>query len=322
MNEIGRKIADKLIEIYGSSEFRICFLPYKRSMWDCMRSVYEECIASGVETHLLPLPYYRMKINKEVDYIDYDDFGKDAEPIENLEKLYPDYVVIHYQYNGNNKVTKMLPRYYTKAIKNRTGAKVIYIPYAVPYGGLSNTHFRLQPGLENVDYFFLQSDKECECFIRDWKTKGIDFTGKVFGFGSPKVDSIQSTVKEIPETWLPKIEDRSVTLLINSLAPYLNKPYEKIETYKRIIEEELIRGQTVIFRPHPLLRTTIRAMRPDTEPAYIRFIEKYADSFHVIIDTSEYLERALAIADYLISDPSSVVEAWKATGKPYEVING
>lgn len=320
MNEIGRKITDKLIELHGSSDFTICFLPYKRSMWDSMKSVYEECIASGAHVHLLPLPYFRMQQGRRIDYVDIDDFGNIAEPIEYLDRIAADYIVIHYQYDGNNAVTQMLPQYYTKAIKERTGAKVVYIPYGIPYGGLSNRHFRLQPGLEDVDYYFVQSEEECEGAIRDWATRGIDLTGRIFGFGSPKIDAILKAERKIPHNWLPKIEDRPVTLLTNSLGPYLQRPYEKIVAYNLIIEEELIKSQAVIFRPHPLLRTTIRAMRPDTEPAYNKFLERYHNHPHVIIDISENLERALGIADYLISDPSSVVEMWKATGKPYEVI--
>ena len=41
---------------------------------------------------------------------------------------------------------------------------------------------------------------------------------------------------------------------------------------------------------------------------------------HVIIDESEYLERALGVADRLISDMSSVVYMWRETGKPYKLI--
>ena len=60
MNEIGKNITDKLIEIHGSTDFVIGFLPYKRSMWNCMESVYEECLKSGAVAYIMPLPYYLM----------------------------------------------------------------------------------------------------------------------------------------------------------------------------------------------------------------------------------------------------------------------
>ena len=177
MNEIGRKIADKLIELHGSSDFTICFLPYKRSMWDCMRSVYEECIASGAETHLLPLPYYRMKINKEVDYIDYDDFGKDAEPIENLEKLYPDYVVIHYQYNGNNKVTQEI-------LDNLRGSRIFGFT-ATPIGRSDKSDLLVEAlfGQPIVNYSYKQAEEVgnvTPILVQMW-----DVPGKVESSRSP-----------------------------------------------------------------------------------------------------------------------------------------
>ena len=52
MNEIGKRIADKLAEIHGSRDFSIAFLPYKRSMWNSMESVYTECWSSGARARV------------------------------------------------------------------------------------------------------------------------------------------------------------------------------------------------------------------------------------------------------------------------------
>ena len=40
----------------------------------------------------------------------------------------------------------------------------------------------------------------------------------------------------------------------------------------------------------------------------------------VIVDESEYLERAMAASDRLITDPSSVLAMWKQTGKPWVML--
>ena len=322
MNEIGRKITDKLIEIHGSIDFTIAFLPYKRSMWDCMESVYEECLAFGADAHCIPIPYYRKKENRQVDFIDCDFyyFGDIAEPAAVLETLDPDFIAIHYQYDNNNSVTGMLPEYCTDALRAKYRADIIYLPYGIPWGGLSNRHFRIQPGIANVDYYFLNSEEEKAAFIADWKSVGVDLTDRVFGFGSPKIDAALKTTKQVPEEWEQAIGDKTVVLVTTSLGPYLSRPYEKLMDYKYFILRELEQGHAVIFRPHPLLYTTIKSMRPDTMDTYKSLIDNLYRQQHCIVDQSEYLERAIGIADRLISDPSSVVEVWKATGKPYKVI--
>ena len=316
MNEIGRRITDKLIEIHGSNDFSIAFLPYKRSMWNSMESVFEECKASGIDAHCYPIPYICLKENKQIDYIanDYDLF-EEAEPIERLH--HADYIAIHYQYEDHNKVTNMLPQYFTKALKERYGAKIVFHPYGI---GMGERHFALQPGCRYVDYAFLESEDQAERFIAGWLTQGVDFNGRCFGYGSAKLDAMGKLPKDVPVIWEEIIEGRSVTLVLNSLGPFLSDPFGHIEQYEAHIMKELDEGHAVIFRPHPLLRTTIKSMRPDTLQRYNAFIEGLRIKDHVIVDESEYLERALGIADRMICDMSSVVAMWRCTGKPYEVL--
>lgn len=298
-NEIGRRITDKLIEIYGSAEFVIGFLPYKRSMWNSMASVYEECLNAGAVAYILPLPYYLMPDKTEVCE---RDLFTNALPIDLLGKITFDFLVIHYPYNGRNKVTSMLPEYYTEQLRNY--GKVIFIPYSCSPGVFSRIH----SGLANIDYAFLTSEAECSAFTNAWKTYGIDYTGKVFGYGSPKMDAIE------------KCSCGSATLVINSLAPYLSAPFIRIQAYQHVITNEIGRGRKVIFRPHPLLRQTIKSMRPDTEAAYNKFISWCETRDNVYVDETEDLEHALEQADYLISDPSSVLEMWQSTGREYRII--
>lgn len=299
MNEIGKNITDKLIEIHGSTAFVIGFLPYKRSMWNSMASVYEECRKAGAVAHILPLPYYLMPEKK---IIVEQRLFRDALNIEYLTKINFDYLVIHYPYDGNNRVTSMLPKHYTAQLRNY--GKVIFIPYSCTSGIFT----RLHAGLANIDYAFLRSEEECEAFIAEWAKHGVDFSGRVFGYGSPKMDAMQ------------KCSCGSATLVINSLAPYLSAPFVKIDAYQTVITHEIERGRKVIFRPHPLLRQTIKSMRPDTAEAYSKFIKWCNEQENVIVDETENLEHALEQADYLISDPSSVLEMWQSTGREYTVL--
>lgn len=299
MNEIGKNITDKLIEIHGSTDFIIGFLPYKRSMWNSMASVYEECRKAGVAAYILPLPYYLMPDKQIVN--EQDLFLEEGTlDISMIQKISFDYLVIHYPYDGNNKVTSMLPEYYTAQLRNY--GKVIFIPYSCSPGIFT----RLHSGLANIDYAFLCSEAECDAFIAEWAEHGVDFSGRVFGYGSPKMDAMQ------------KLDSGFTTLVINSLGPFLAAPIKRIGIYRDAIQEE-IQNKMVIFRPHPLLRQTIKALRPDVEYEYNRFLE-WVRQIGGIVDESEDLEGALASADYLISDPSSVLEMWASTERKYKVL--
>ena len=324
MNENGRKIVDKLIEIHGGTDFTIAFLPYKRSMWDSMESVYEECLASGIDAHCMPIPYYRLKEDMKIDCIDSDFkyFGDIAEDVKNLEKIKPDYIAIQYHYENQNRVTNMLPEYFTKALKEKYKAKIVFLPYGIGFG--DPRLIEIFPGVRDVDYLFHDRAEVIDNFIEAWKQYGVDFTGRVWGFGSPKIDAAKKAAarKVIPDEWKDTIKDNPVTLVITSLMPYIRNPYVKLLEYRQAVYRERKKGNVVLFRPHPLMRNTIRAMLPETTGYYGLLMNDLYAMDGVIIDESEYLERAMSAADYLVSDPSSVLEMWKATGKPYEVTGG
>ncbi|MBR2550596.1 MAG: hypothetical protein IKE92_11395 [Clostridiales bacterium] len=305
MNEIGRRITEKLIEIHGSTDFVIGFLPYKRSMWNSMASVYEECRKAGAVAYILPLPYYLMPDKQIVNEQDlFPEAG--TLDISMIKKISFDYLVIHYPYDGNNRVTSMLPEYYTAQLRNY--GKVIFIPYSCSPGIFT----RLHSGLANIDYAFLTSEAERDAFITEWQAHGVDFSGRVFGYGSPKMDAM-AKLEQGKGKYL-------TTVVINSLAPYLSAPFRRLELYQEHITNEIGRCRRVIFRPHPLLRQTIKSMRPDTAKAYSQFIKWCNEQENVIVDETENLEQALEEADYLISDPSSVLEMWQSTGREYTVI--
>lgn len=301
MNEIGRKITDKLSEIHGSTGFSIAFLPYKRSMWDSMESVYEECMAAGAATYCIPIPYQRI-VSGQIESIDSDkDLFDNPVDITFLQKRAFDFVVIHYPYDDRNKVTRMCPEYHTAQL--RKYGKVVYIPYACA----SMRFLRIQPGIANVDYAFLDSEEDAEKFVREWKALGVDFTGRAFGYGSPKMDAIE------------KCGCGSATLVINSLGPFLTDPRTKIGQYMREIQSEIDEGHDVIFRPHPLLRQTIRSMCPDVYGEYNQFIE-WVQMSGAMVDESEDLEGAIGRSRYLISDPSSILSMWEHVGREYKVL--
>ena len=91
-----------------------------------------------------------------------------------------------------------------------------------------------------------------------------------------------------------------------------------MQTKNKKITELLECGNMVIFRPHPLMEETIKDRCPELLNKWeelIDFAEEYA-----IVDHDHELAESMYFANYMISDPSSVIEIWKETGKPYEVL--
>ena len=94
---------------------------------------------------------------------------------------------------------------------------------------------------------------------------------------------MKKLTREIPKEWEDIIDGRSVTLICNSLGAYLGDPFRNIDMYEGRTIRELYEGRAVIFRPHPLLRQTIRSMRPEASQRYDNFISEMKVRDHVIV---------------------------------------
>ena len=127
----------------------------------------------------------------------------------------------------------------------------------------------------------------------------------------PKVDAVLNQI--------PRPHKGHRTLIINSLTSVTAEGATRFAKYLMCAKEELDKGHKVTFRPHPLMRQTLRAMMPDILPAYDRMLESLRE-YGAEIDESEIIERTIADCDEMISDPSSVIGMWEAAGKPYRII--
>ena len=78
---------------------------------------------------------------------------------------------------------------------------------------------------------------------------------------------------------------------------------------------------TLLWRPHPLLESTLRAMRPELADDYVQIVEEYKKADFGIYDDSADLDRAIILSDAYYGDHSSVVELYKATKKPIMIQN-
>lgn len=116
---------------------------------------------------------------------------------------------------------------------------------------------------------------------------------------------------------------RKVIFYNTSIGAFLQhgeKMLQKMQSVFKIFEQEQ-ENITLLWRPHPLLPTTIKSMRPELYVEYEKIVVEYRAGDWGIYDDSADLNRAIAISDAYYGDPSSVVELFKEVGKPVMIQN-
>lgn len=221
----------------------------------------------------------------------------------------------------------------------------------------SMAHFATVSGVYNADHVIVQSEAMRQAYIQAlvWKSPDGEKTRaywekKISGAGSPKVEKLLLMKREeleIPEEWKELIRkpigsnghetlgtdgngksddaagfhEKKIVLYNTSLGAFLGnsewmigKIREVLETFKRYQN-----SVTLLWRPHPLLPSTIKSMRPQFYDQYMDLVAWYrADGFGIYDDTPE-LDRALVLCDQYYGDWSSLVWLAQKIGKPIAI---
>lgn len=326
-----KRILDKLILHIENgirhlpSIYEIVFLPYKASMWDCMESIYfaaakdPECNVSVV-----PIPYFDIDKNEQFGPMHYEgDMFPEQIPIISwkdfkISEHRPDIVYIHNPFDRYNLVTSVHPDYYSDQLKKYTG-KLVYIPYGISRLIVPEGHLQL-PTYENMDYIVIQSRKQ-EKYYKD-----KIFNGKLLPLGSPKFDRVISYQKngvEMPVEWDKVLDGRTKFFYNTSLSALLEDTgaaLKKIEYVFCCFEN---REDTVlIWRPHPLIESTLMSMRPQYLKWYQELVQRFCQNKIGILDKTADMSKTIALCDaYIGENASSVVDLFCALGKPIFILD-
>lgn len=357
--EIHEHTREQLLEVQKDIEEipdkkEIAFMPYKASMWDSLESIYlaaredEHC-----EAYVVPIPYFDRKADKTLGEMHYEGEEYPANiPITNWEKYNfeerrPDVLYIHNPYDDSNLVTCVHPRFFSSNLKKYT-EKLVYIPYFVLEEIDPNDqakidamkHFCFLPGIVNADRVILQSENMRQIYMNEY-AKVVEAAGgtidrklleeKFLGTGSPKFDKVMNTKKEdldIPEEWLRIIKkpdgswkkiifyNTSVTALLQYNEKMLDKMRYVFNVFKQHQNEVVL-----LWRPHPLIKTTIESMRPQLWAEYSKIVEQYQEEGWGIYDDSSDVDRAVSLCDGYYGDYSSVVQLVQKKCKPVMIQN-
>lgn len=312
----------------------VVFLPYNASMWDSLESVWKAADEDpDCDAYVIPIPYIDKKMDGTVRETHWDgQLFPQYVPITkyneyNFEERHPDMIFIHNPYDDNNYVTSVHPFFYVKNLLNFTD-KLIYIPYFVVNEKRLYEQWQLESlatanGVLFADKVIVQSEVMRQMYInilmKHFEDKRF-WENKILGFGSPKIDKLYrnaNDVADIPEEWKEIIEDKivvfyntTVTALLLGNDQYVKKIRDVFETFMKY--ENVV----LLWRPHPLLESTIHAMRNDLYENYIEIKNKFICDKKGIFDDTSDLHRSIKISDAYFGDSSSVDELFRQTGKP------
>ena len=310
------------------------FLPYKASMWDSLESVWKAaCDDEEWESVVIPIPYYNRNTDDSLGEMQYEgaDFPEDVPVTDwqqySLEKEHPDIIFIHNPYDQFNIVTTVHPLFYASRIKDYT-EKLVYIPYFVHQNDIVAEHYCVLPGTIYADVVILQSEKVREQYLRYYEAalpelvekQGREAIEKKFqALGSPKFDVPADSQNDIPEEWREFLGQGKKVIFFNTHLRGLMQG--KSEQFLRKLEwvfnffqkqEDVV----LLWRPHPLMVETARAMNPEAVEPYLKLVERYRRQKIGIYDDSRELHRAIDLSDAYYGSGSSVVELFRQQGKP------
>lgn len=340
------KISNSIQYELPDSKKEIVFLPYKAAMWDSLESVWKKVKDDeNCEVYVIPIPYFDKNSDGTFREAHYEgDLYPDYVPIThyddyNFKERHPDEIFIHNPYDEWNYVTSVHPFFYSKNLKQFTD-RLVYIPYFV-LDEISPDNqelvekmksFCILPGVIYADKVIVQSENMRQIYINILtKEMGANedkrkyWEEKIDGSGSPKMDRIVNTLKadiHIPEEWNRIIKKADGTnkkivfynICINPMLKYGEQMLEKIKTVLALFKEnkeEIV----LLWRPHPLMESTIVSMRPQLWDDYKKIKDNYLAEGWGIYDDTPDIDRAIILSDAYYGDESSVVSMYKKTGK-------
>lgn len=344
----------QLLEIKAAMEkeipdkLEVVFFPYKASMWDSLESIYlaavedEEC-----DAYCVPIPYYDLNPDKTFREFHYEsgEYPADIQVTSwqeyEFEVRKPDIIFIHNPYDNWNTVTSVEPRFYASNLRKYT-EKLVYVPYFVlddikpdDEGAINGMkHFCFLPGIIYADKVIVQSENMRRIYINEYikaaeeqgiKVDEVALDEKILGLGSPKFDKVQNTDEKnivIPKEWeeiimKPDGERKKVILYnisINDLLLNNEKMLLKIRNVLAVFKDK--QDEVALWwRPHPLIQSTLKAMRPELWDEYMQIVEQYRKEGWGIFDDTADLNRAIQMTDAYYGDWSSVVWVYQKTNK-------
>lgn len=328
-DEYGKQIAylsEQIVSAVSNvtAGYQIVFFPYKAEMWDSLESIWQACKEDPLcDCKVVPIPYYHFDANQnkwlyryEIDnfpayvpVVHYTDYSLDEQA---------DAAFVHNPYDELNYVTHIHSDYYSYNLKKYVN-NLFYVPYYVTSGFISENHKSLSV-YQNADYLVVQSETFKEGL------KDYDYSDKALVMGSPKLDRVirlSENPDSVSEEWNEILKGNKSLMLNTSLHQFLQDGEAYLQKIAHLFDVVKKRDDVVIiWRPHPLLLSTIESMRPELMSLYQELQQTFVDEKIGIFDTTPDIINTVAAVDgYIGEASSSVVNLFEAVGKPLFILN-
>ncbi|MBR1634295.1 MAG: hypothetical protein IJ682_04435 [Lachnospiraceae bacterium] len=307
------------------TKYEVVFLPYKASMWDSLESIWmaadedENC-----DAYVIPIPYYDRNTDGSFKDIHYEGALYPEEvPITNyaqydMGKHHPDVIFIHNPYDDWNTVTSVHPDFYSGKLRQYTDC-LVYVPYFAAMGLDIGMH-AYQPCYQNVDYIIAQSEEQKKTFHESVPQE------KILPLGSPKFDRVIRMCQNPPlppNEWSEKAEGKRVYFYNTSIAGMLEDTERFLKKVKYVFSTfQKSENACIVWRPHPLLESTFKSMRPEYLAEFQRIKEWFIKENIGIFDATPDIEKTISFCDAYIGDiGTSVVSLFEAAGKEIYILD-
>lgn len=305
-----------------NKKINVVFMPYKITMWDSLQSIYQACINDDrFNVEVVVIPYYEKSTGnliyegkrfKDIDLIHYNDYE--------LEKKDIDYVFVHNVYDDFNSITEVDSRFFTSNLKKYT-KKLIYVPYYIPTPSFGDRTIYTIKGIDNVDKIILSSEFTKKAAI----IMGLP-EEKILVLGSPKFDYVKNKLKNpTPILEWEKIIDERKTILLDTGCLFFDKGLESFLMIERIFDFVRYNNAVIIWRPHPLTKSSAKSCNPEFEYKLNELYENIKNKCeyypNIILDETDDYVNSFNYADLLITDGGSLFPLFMVTQNPIMILN-
>ena len=133
---------------------------------------------------------------------------------------------------------------------------------------------------------------------------------------------------DIPSEWLKLIYKadgtrKKIIFYNTTVTPMIDRGDKMIPKIKSVLKifYEWKDDIVLLWRPHPLLKETVKSMHPELYDDYTQIVDEYVRDGWGIYDDTHDLDRTVTICDAYYGDMSSVVQLIQKVSKPIMLQN-
>tara|TARA_R110001599_G_scaffold352492_1_gene587531 strand:+ start:4338 stop:5687 length:1350 start_codon:yes stop_codon:yes gene_type:complete len=313
-----------LVKTLLKKPVKVLFICHEPSLWSMFDSIYQEMDKDlGFSPLVVALPYSHASLPrgqfKDSEIFEFcqqqnikviKGYDKEQNVWINPLELLPDYVFFQTPYD-------LFPSIWSVQ-QISTIANVCYVPYATSlFRGDVDDILHPELFFKCVYLFFKESNFTRELFVKKLQDNAWLDKGKVIASGHPKLDYIKKNLQLRGSAWRQGIKE-NITRILWTPRWNTSDGCCHFFDYKSFFTSFCAEHQNIdfTFRPHPLCLQNFLKSGELSADEYKRLLSDYKQSDNQSLDDSPEYHDTFLTCDILVSDVSSMMLEFFATGKP------